>query len=154
MTMEITGLEIRDNERDSHPLFNGELLFRDALATYARMRWPTNTVKQCAREWGLTLDEGRGVVSARASQSTIDKILRSPTGGWAVALPILGAVIGQGLDDFITSERRKHAQQALKERALLRDLRALAPDCRRLPAELVAARVELARPTARRMGQG
>lgn len=121
-------MEIRHAEGGKTPLFSDQLILRDALAGYSRARWPTNTTKAIAHEWGLTIDEAKGVMLGRASQTTIDKILRHRNGGWAVVLPVLGAVIGHGVDDFIQSERRKHAEIAQRHRALVRDLRALAPD--------------------------
>jgi len=152
--MELSLVTIRDNERANRPLFDGSLLLRDALSTYARLRWPTNTVKQAAREWELSIDEGRAVAAARASQATLDKILRHKNGGWAVALPVLGAVIGEGVDEFITAERKRHAQAALRERALLRDLRALAPARRLSGAEPAPAAAEPSRSFRGRVGEG
>lgn len=122
-------MEIRHNEVASCPLFGGEMVLRDALATYAKLRWPTGTAKFAAREWGLSLDEAKGAVNRRASLTTLDKVLRHPNGGWAIALPILGAVIGHGADVFLHNERKRHAELARRNRALVRDLRSL-PDLR------------------------
>jgi hypothetical protein len=98
-------MEIRRTEMLSSPLFGDELVLRDALSSYTRLRWPTNTAKSAAKEWDLSLDEARGVVAGRTSQQTIDKIFKA--GGWGVVLPVLGAVIGHGVDDFIASERKR-----------------------------------------------
>lgn len=147
-------MDVRRSGAENFPLFGSELLMRDAMATYVRLRWPKSTAKEISREFGLTYDEARSVSLGQGSLNAIDKILRHPNGGWAVALPILGAVIGHGVDDFIASERRKHAQQALKERALLRDLRALAPSHRPASAELAAPRDGERRSFRGRLGSG
>ncbi len=147
-------MDVRRRNAENFPLFATEMLLQDAVTTYARMRWPTGTAKHAAKEFDLTTDEGRGLAAGKPSMAVINKLLRSPNGGWAIALPVLGAVIGQGVDQFITSERRKHAQAAAQERALLRDLRALAPDRYRPSAELASAPAEPSRAFARRLGSG
>lgn len=98
-------MEIRRTEAATSPLFADSVVLRDALGTYMRLRWPANTAKLAAKEWGLTLDEARGAMLGRTSVQTIDKIFKA--GGWGVVLPVLGAVIGHGVDDFIAQERRR-----------------------------------------------
>lgn len=110
-TMGITALEISHDERENRPLFSGALYSREALQTYARLRWPANTAKHAAREWDLSLDEARGICAARSSQSVLDKILKHRNGGWSVALSVLGAVIGQELHEHIAEEKAKTAQR-------------------------------------------
>jgi hypothetical protein len=97
---------------------------RDALADYCRNRWPANAAKLAAREWDLTIDEGRGVVAARASQSTIDKIWKHPNGRWRVIFPVLANVVGHEAETFIQAEREKHVELARRHGALVRDIRA------------------------------
>ena len=96
---------------------------RDALANYCTGRWPVGRRKAVEREWGLSPDEARGVIEATASAATIDKVWRA--GGWAVALPVLSAVIGESLEDFMQTERRKQLETASATGALVRHLRAV-----------------------------
>src|SRR5690606_657859 len=64
------------------------------------------------KRWGLSLDEARGAVAGRASQATVDKIFKHPNGGWAVVLPVLGAVIGHGVDQFFRQQMIQAAKAA------------------------------------------
>lgn len=97
---------------------------RDALAAYVALRWPVGRRKAVMKEWGLNEDEARSVTGGRASWATFDKILLHPRGQWAVALPIMGAVIGHGVEDFLLEQRKRHADLARRHGALVRDLRA------------------------------
>lgn len=97
---------------------------KDALADYCRTRWPHHTAKLAAREWDLTVDEARGVIAARASQATIDRIWKHPRGGWPVIIPVLARVVGHGVETFIQAERATHAELARGNGALLRNLHA------------------------------
>lgn len=110
---------------------------RDALAKYCELRWPVGRRKAVERAWGLTPDEARGVCEATASATTIDKVWKHPDGGWLVVLPVLAAVIGHSVDDFLANERRKHVALAQRHRSMVRDLRALAPDRADADRELV-----------------
>lgn len=98
---------------------------RDALADYARTRWPNGTAKAFAREFNLTVDEGRAVVSARTSLALFVRILKA--GGWGPALQYLAPVIGEGVDQHLTRERQHHADQAARLGALANDLWPSAP---------------------------
>lgn len=131
--MEILG---RDGERC--PILPLTRATRDALARYVAISAPNGRRKWAEAEWDLTPDQARAVVEATASAATIDHIWKHPNGGWAVLLPVMGAVIGQELDDFIKSERKKHAEQARRSNALGRDLRALAAGRTRFSSELAA----------------
>ena len=117
-------MEIRHNERDGQHTFGLDMGIRDALATYCRLRWPTGAAKLVAREWGLSLDEARGVVAGRASQATIDKIWKHRNGGWSVALEVIGAVTGQSVADYLKNQRRTNEEEARRSRALDRHFRA------------------------------
>lgn len=66
--------------------------FSDALRDYARARWPHHTAKYAAREWDLSVDEGRGIVAGTASKTTVEKVFKR--GGPGVAVPVLEEVIG------------------------------------------------------------
>lgn len=98
--------------------------FRDGLADYARRRWPTHTAKNIEREWDLTTDEAKNLLKGQTSLRTIEKVLAHKNGGWHVALPILGGVIGHGLTDFITSEKSRlnhEAEQRRRKAAMLEE---------------------------------
>lgn len=100
-------MEIRHNEgaiRHSETL---DRETRNAWAAYVKQRWPTNTAKLISREWDLTLDEAKGLVAARTSLATIDRIAKHPSGGWSVLIPVMSHVIGHGLDAFLEQEQRK-----------------------------------------------
>lgn len=98
---------------------------RDALANYCTGRWPIGRRKAVEREWRLSPDEARGVIEATASAATIDKVWKA--GGWAVALPVLSSVIGETLEDFMQTERRKQLETAQRTGALVRRLRTVSP---------------------------
>ena len=125
--MTVTHMEILGSVGEKLPLLPLDRT-RDALASYCEYRWPVGRRKSVSREFDLTAEEARSVCEASASATTIDKIWQHPRGGWVVAIPVLGAVIGLGLDDFITSQRRKDVDNARRRRALVRDLRSLAAD--------------------------
>lgn len=90
---------------------------RDAVADLARERWPSNTAKLAAREWGLTLDQARSAVAGRASQTTIDQIIKA--GGWPVLFAVGAKVTGQGADQFLSELRASHENHAERLSALL-----------------------------------
>lgn len=125
--MTVTMMEILGSDGAGRPILSLERATRDALSKYVTLRWPTGRRKAVEREWSLTPDEARGVCEATASAATIDKIWKHKKGGWLVAFPVLGAVIGQGADDFLLVERRKYVELARRSGAVVRDIRAL-PD--------------------------
>lgn len=110
--MSVTCMEILHDERAGQRTLGLDKATRDALAAYCRLQWPQHTAKSAARAWGLTLDEGRGLVAGRASQATVDKIWKHPDGGWSVALPVIGAVIGQPVHSFFRQQIRDAAKAA------------------------------------------
>lgn len=110
--MAVTWVDISHNERAGQRSLGLDRASRDALATFCRAEWPTNAAKNAAREWDLSLDEARGVVAGRASQATVDKIYKHPNGGWRVVLPVLGSVIGHGVDAFFRQQMIQAAKAA------------------------------------------
>lgn len=96
---------------------------RDAFAKYVELRWPVARRKRVEAEWGLTPDEARAVCEAKASATTIDKVFKHKNGGWAVIIPVLGAVVGTSLDQHIENERRVHAERAETLGEVVRSLR-------------------------------
>ena len=97
---------------------------REAVAAYARLNWPANTSLYVAQHWNVDKTTARNLLKGHASDATITKVLR--TGGWAMALAVVGAVIGQSLDRHIeeeTERHARHAQRLAQTRAALRTLR-------------------------------
>lgn len=82
---------------------------REAVATYARRTWPTDTVKSSARAWGLPLSTAANVLKGHASDTTMSQILRR--GGWALAASVVGAVVGQTYDQFLQAEIERFARE-------------------------------------------
>lgn len=103
---------------------------RDALAHYAVIEAqaagmpPQRWVRQT---WDFKDYEAKDLLKGNASEPMWERILKHKNGGWAVALPILGAVIGHGIEDFLQDQRKRHAELARRNGALVRDLRASAP---------------------------
>lgn len=110
---------------------DGQLLpfsrdLREALGVYARRTWPLHTSVHAAKAWGIPKTTAANLLKGHASDATVTTIIRA--GGWALALPVIGAVIGHGLDEAITAERKRHVDHARRHRQVVRDLRALARD--------------------------
>lgn len=110
--MTVTWVDISHNERAGQRSLGLDRASRDALAIYCRECWPSNTAKHVAREWSLSLDEARGVVAGRSSQATLDKVYKHSRGGWRVVLPVLGSVIGHGVDAYFREQMRLAAREA------------------------------------------
>lgn len=110
--MTVMWVDVRRREMLDRPLLGGKLNTRESLSTYCRVRWPHATAKWAAHEWDLSLDEARGIVAARASQATIDKILEHGRGGWPVALSVLAGVIGHGVGSYFAAEAERARDEA------------------------------------------
>lgn len=98
---------------------------KEALASFVRTRWPTHTQKTIEREWGLTIDEAKGLIKGQASVRTIEKVLGHKNGGWAVALPVMGSVIGHDLADYIRQERARLEEEARALEQSAKEMRCL-----------------------------
>lgn len=116
-------LDIRTQNGFSRPEFSVDKSVRDALADFFRRQYPANGTKLMARDFGLSLDEAKGVLAGRASLNTLNQILKSKNGGWPVLLPVMGAVIGETADQFIEKQRERHETLAERHRALGSNLR-------------------------------
>lgn len=94
---------------------DGQLLpfsrdLREALAIYARRTWPLNTSVHAAKAWGVPKSTAANVLKGHASDATVTKIIRA--GGWALALPVIGAVIGEPVHVFFRDQMRQAAKDA------------------------------------------
>jgi len=89
---------------------------REALAVYARRQWPTNTSGHAAKAWGLPKTTMTNLLKGHASDATVTAVIRA--GGWPLALAVVGATIGESLDEFINKEqeRLRHERRAYEER--------------------------------------
>lgn len=83
---------------------------REALAIYARRAWPLNTSVHAAKAWGVSKSTATNVLKGHASDATVTRIIRA--GGWALALPVIGAVIGHPVHSFFHDQMRKAAKEA------------------------------------------
>lgn len=89
---------------------------RDALATYAEnaalaANMPAQT---WVREtWGFKDYEAKHLLRGNASEVMWERILkqRGPHAGWRVALPIIGAIIGEDLADHFANEKAQVANE-------------------------------------------
>lgn len=125
MNMQVTAMDITSLRGTVLPLDSRR---RDALANLARMAAEDAGMAPQAwvrKAWDLQPYEAKDVLRGAASEPVWERILKHKNGGWAVAIPILGAVVGESLDDFLASQRRKHVEQARRSGAVVRDLRAL-----------------------------
>lgn len=109
-------MEILGRDGAKRPKLNDSGVSREELAKLVAQMFPTDRRKNVEREWDLSVDEARSVVEGSASQRTIDKILKHENGGWKVALPLLGAVIGTPIHTFIASEKQRLIDEAERYR--------------------------------------
>lgn len=126
---------------------------RDALADLMAQRYPAGRRKAVLRAFrSLTDDEARAVCSGTPSQATLEKVLDE--GGWGLALELLALRFGEGVDQHLERERRRHADQASRLAAMAGDIRSLVSARRDLAAELDPPRDRRGRLVDRRVGAG
>lgn len=109
--MTATAAMILSNKGEKFPKLPLDRATSDALAEFVRLQWPTHTRKHVEKEWGLSPEEAKTIVEARASKATLDRIWKHRNGGWRVLLPVMGAVVGQTADAFIIEERKRLARE-------------------------------------------
>jgi len=105
--MSITTAEIMHLDGQMLP-FSRDL--REALAIYARRTWPLNTSVHASKAWGISKDTARNLLKGSASDATVTRIIRA--GGWGLALPVIGAVIGEPVHEFFREQTKKAALAA------------------------------------------
>jgi len=111
------------------------LTTKNAWARYVRRRWRANTLSHAMTEWNLTEGEARGLLYAQASQSTIDKILDHPRGGFKLGLEILVIKTGLSLEGYIEQQAGEAANERARIEAKERALASLQTRLGRLSAE-------------------
>lgn len=89
---------------------------RDALATYAELAAQDagKPVQTWVREtWGLKDYEAKHLIKGDASEVVWERLLkqRGPHKGWALAIPIMGAVIGHDIADHFANEKAQVANE-------------------------------------------
>jgi hypothetical protein len=94
---------------------DGQLLpfsrdLREALAIYARRTWPLNTSVHASKAWGIPKSTAANLLKGHASDATVTRIIRA--GGWQLALPVIGAVIGEPVHAFFRDQMRQAAKDA------------------------------------------
>lgn len=90
---------------------------RDALANYARLAAEDAGMAPQAwvrKTWGFEAYEAKHLLRGDASEPMWERILKGkgPHTGWAVAIPVMGAVIGAPIHDFFREQTRIAAQEA------------------------------------------
>lgn len=95
---------------------------RDALANYAELAAEDSgkPLQAWVREtWGLKDYEAKDLIRGNASEAVWERILkrRGPHCGWVVAIPIIGAVIGQDLADHFANEKAQVAHERAAKQA-------------------------------------
>lgn len=99
-------VEIRHTKWESQRNLGLAKGLRDSVADHLRRRWPTNTAKNAARTYSLTLDRAREAAAGRASLTTLETIFK--VGGWPVAVAILADVIGYSIAHYFADIRKRH----------------------------------------------
>lgn len=113
---------------------------RDALATYAQLAASDagKPAQTWVREtWGFKVYEAKHLLAGNASEVMWERILkgRGPHTGWAVALPILGAVIGLDIAEHFATERQRVAHERARYAAEEARISALEDHARRRRAD-------------------
>ncbi len=101
--MDVTAEMILTNLGTSLPLDRRR---KDALATWARKACGDGKSKPTwlMARFELKEYEAKDLLKGNASEAVWERIVKHPNGGWKVVIPVMGAVIGLSLDDFIASE--------------------------------------------------
>ena len=86
--------------------------------------------------------EAKTVLKADASEPLWERMVKHKNGGWRVVLPVMGAVIGHGLDDFVQAEQRRLARERERYAAQERRLAAMAGDMRSLLSVVIGGSAE------------
>lgn len=109
----------------SHPkLFKTDRL-RDALADYLTEQHPMPGRRKAVRaRFGLNDDEARSLCEGSPSPTTLDKVWRKE--GWGIVLAVFTRLLGEGVDQHLEREKRRHAEQAERLGEIIRDLRVVA----------------------------
>jgi hypothetical protein len=106
---------------------------RDALADYAKMAAEDAGMPAQAwvrKTWDFNDYEAKHLLKGDASEPMWERILKHPNGGWAVAIPIMGSVVGQSLEDYIKKQAEAARREQLEWEARERHIAALSAGAR------------------------
>lgn len=143
-------VEIPRIDAEKQRVLNLDRGFAEALAEYARRRWPDSAAKAAAREWGLTMDQARELVRGNASKTSIEKAFKR--GGLALALPIVEEVTGQSVARYLYELGASHENHGRRLVALAGDLWPRGHSRRDDPADSGSPRSDRGRSLDRRVG--
>lgn len=97
----------------------------NALAAMVRKRWPDKAIQHIAHEWDLSESEAAKVVYANASKNTLKKLLHHKRGGFSLFLDLLCDATNTKLEDHITRQAERAANERRTWEAEERRLAAL-----------------------------
>lgn len=111
-------MEICPFEQESHPS-NGGL--RDAFAEVMRRRYAgaVNVQGRLMSDFGLSVDQAKGLLAGKTSIGTMEDVLQHKNGGWRIGLAVLSIVVGRRLTDYFASEKDRldHEAEQRRQRA-------------------------------------
>jgi hypothetical protein len=110
---------------------------REAVAIYMRRTWPLNTAGCAAQAWGIPKTTAKSLMKGHASDATMTAVLRA--GGWPLAIAVIGATIGERLEDFIQAERKSLEREAQQREREARELATIEAALFRRPVADVGA---------------
>lgn len=100
---------------------------RDALANYAEQCAEQEGIPKqtwVVRNWKLKDYEAKDLLKGNASEAIWERIIKAggPHGGWRIVIPVMGAVVGMALEDFIQAERKALENEAQQREREAREL--------------------------------
>ena len=104
-----TVMQFRENFRAKREKDFG---LENALAGYARRRWPDKPITHIQHEWGLTESEAAKVVYAQASKNTLKKLLHHKRGGFSLFIDLLADATSTTIEQYV----HRMAEEARNER--------------------------------------
>lgn len=106
---------------------------RDALADFARHAAEDAGVAPQAwvrKTWGFSDYEAKHLLNGNASEPMWERIVKHPNGGWAVVIPVMGAVVGQSLEAYIERQAEAARREQLQWEARQRHIATLSAGLR------------------------
>jgi hypothetical protein len=89
------------------------------------------------RTFDFEVYEAKEVIRGNASEALWERIVKHPNGGWPVVLPVMGAVIGQSLDQWLNERLAAEERRLAREQQQLEAARARVATTARDVAALV-----------------
>lgn len=102
-------------------LFSPETI-AEALADAMQHAAPTGRRKYIETRLKMRTDDARRVAESRASKVQLDHAFK--VGGWPLVLDVFARLLGEGLDQHLERERRRHADLAEDLGEVVRSFRA------------------------------